>query len=143
MTLLFNPLVLSLLIQQLIYEILEQLLSITFLDVFEAAVQTHEACDLVELAHPCEILPLLLKQLLEALFLLLSPETRFVPLSGFLLVYELIEGGFPLGQGFQGFDAYVMGGDTLGIVPTPGGCNSRCFQGVFENCDTVFLGKGV
>ena len=60
MTLLFNPLVFSLFIQQLIYEILEQLLSITFLDVFEAAVQTHEACDLVELAHPCEILPLLL-----------------------------------------------------------------------------------
>ena len=60
MTLLFNPLVFSLFIQQLIYEILEQLLSIPFLDVFEAAVQTHEACDLVELAHPCEILPLLL-----------------------------------------------------------------------------------
>ncbi len=139
MALLFNPLVLSLLIKQLIDKVLEQLLSIPFLNVFEATIEAHEACDLVELAHSGEILSLLFKQLLEALFLLLSAETGFVPLSRFLLVDELVEGGFSLGKSFQGFDADVMGRHTLGIVPPPGGCHSCCFQGIFENCDTIFL----
>jgi hypothetical protein len=94
---------------------------------------------LVELAHSGEILPLIFKQLLEALFLLLSAETSFIPLSRFLLVDELVEGGFSFGKGFKGLDADVMGGDTLGIVPPPSGSHSRCFQGVFENCDTIFL----
>jgi hypothetical protein len=127
MTLLFNPLVFSLLIKQLIDEVLEQLLSIPFLNVFEATVQAHEACDLVELAHPSQILPLLLKKLLKTLFLLLSAETSLVPLSCFLLVYELIEGSFSLSQGFQGLNSDIMGGDTLRIVPTPSGSHSRCF----------------
>jgi hypothetical protein len=77
---------------------------------------------------------LIFEQLLEALFLLLSAETSFIPLSGFLLVDELIEGGFSLCQGFQGLDTDVVGGDSLRIVPPPGGCHSRCFQGVFEDC---------
>lgn len=139
MNLLFNPLVLSLLIKQLVDEVLEQLLSIPFLNVFEATIEAHEACDLVELAHSGEILSLVFKKLLEALFLLLSAETGFVSLSGFLLVDELVKGGFSFGKGFKGLDADVMGCDTLGIVPPPSGCNSRCFQGVFEYCDTIFL----
>ena len=141
--LLFNPLIFSLFVEELINEILEQLLPIPFLDVLEAAVDAHEACHLVELAHPVEVLALLLQQLREALLLLLPSEACFVAFPRFLFVYKLVESGFALSKSLQSFDSNVVGSDTLGVVPSPGGCHTRCFQGIFEDRQTIFFRKGV
>lgn len=139
----FNPLVLSFLIKQFINKVLEQLLSITFFNIFEATIKAHETCNLVELAHSSKILPLVLKQLLEALFLLLSAETSFIPLSCLLFIDKLVEGGFSLGQSFQCLDADVMRSNTLRIVPAPSGCHSGCFQSILEDSDAIFLREGI
>jgi hypothetical protein len=68
--LLFNSLVLSLLIEEVIDKVLEDLLTIFFLYILEPGIHVHEAVYQVELAESVQMLPDLLKQLLESLTLL-------------------------------------------------------------------------
>lgn len=139
----FDSLVFSLLIKQFINEVLEQLLTVTLLNVLEAAVNAHKPCNLVELTQSTQFLALFLQKLREALFLLLPAEPCLISFPRFLFIDELIEGGLSFGQCLEGLDANVVGCDSLCIIPAPGGCNTCCFQSILKNCYTVVFGKGV
>lgn len=68
----------TLFVEQLVDEVLEDLLSVFFVDVLKTGVAAHKPRDYVKLTHAREVLPLLFKQVLKTLSLLLNISNKLM-----------------------------------------------------------------